>query len=247
LLLLGFVLLGGDPTQILMLLGDGGGASPAPSAPPSAAEDEAAEFVHVVLGNTEDAWSQVFAASGQQYPAPTLVLYRDAVQSACGFSSAATGPFYCPGDRQVYIDLGFVDELRRLGAPGDFAFAYVIAHEVGHHVQRITGIEQQVRQAQSQASEREANALSVRMELQADCYAGIWARFADERSNMLEAGDLEEGLQAAAAVGDDRLQRQAGHAVQPETFTHGSSAQRADWFRRGYAEGSVAACDTFRR
>lgn len=247
LLILVVLLLGGDPSQILMLMADGGGV-PSPgggaSAPPSAADDEAADFVRVVLGSTEDSWGEIFAAAGQNYPPPTLVLYRDAVQSACGFNSAATGPFYCPGDRQIYIDLSFIDELRRLGAPGDFAFAYVVAHEVGHHIQRITGIEPQVREAQRATSEAEANRLSVLMELQADCYAGIWARHAD-RAGLLETGDIDEGLAAAAAVGDDRLQRQAGRAVQPESFTHGTSAQRMEWFSRGLRDASVAGCDTF--
>jgi predicted metalloprotease len=247
LLILIVLLLGGDPTQILMLMAEGGATSPAggtPSSPPSAAENEAADFVGVVLGSTEDAWGQIFTAAGQSYPPPTLVLYRDAVQSACGFNSAATGPFYCPGDRQIYIDLGFIDELRRLGAPGDFAFAYVVAHEVGHHIQRVTGIEPEVREAQRAAGQAESNRLSVLMELQADCYAGIWANHAD-RAGLLETGDIDEGLAAAAAVGDDRLQRQAGRAVQPESFTHGTSAQRMEWFSRGLREASVAACDTF--
>ncbi len=249
LLIVVVLLMGGDPTQILMLLADGG-AQPADAgraaAPPTAADNEAADFVSVVLGTTEDAWGQVFSSAGQTYPPPTLVLYRDAVQSACGFNSAATGPFYCPGDQQIYIDLGFIDELRRLGAPGDFAFAYVIAHEVGHHIQRITGIEPQVRDAQRSVGELESNRLSVLMELQADCYAGLWANHA-ERAGLLETGDIDEGLAAAAAVGDDRLQRQAGRAVQPESFTHGTSAQRMEWFTRGLRDASVARCDTFGR
>ena len=208
-------------------------------------DDEAADFASVILASTEDVWSTIFQNAGYQYREPTLVLYDDAVQSACGFNSAATGPFYCPGDQQLYLDLSFLRELQRLGAPGDFAFAYVIAHEVGHHIQTITGLEQQVRQQMARSGEAQRNQLSVRMELQADCYAGVWAHYADRQAGMLEAGDLEEGLRAAAAIGDDRLQRQAGRRVQPETFTHGSSEQRVRWFRTGYQTGDEDACDTF--
>ena len=198
-----------------------------------------------MLSSTEDIWDQLFAASGSDYPEPQLVLFTYAVQSACGLSSSATGPFYCPGDRQIYLDLGFLNELQQLGAPGDFAFAYVIAHEVGHHVQTVTGLSSQVRQLQSRSSEADANRLSVLQELQADCYAGLWARRANEREQWLEEGDVEEGLRAAAAIGDDRLQRMAGRAVQPDAFTHGSSEQRVQWFRTGFETGSVEACDTF--
>ncbi len=240
------VLLGGDPTELLTLLSGEMGTNSAP-APPStgAADDEVGEFVAHVLGDTEVAWGAVFAGSGERYPAPTLVLYNDAVQSACGFSNAATGPFYCPGDQKVYLDLSFLRELQRLGAPGDFAFAYVIAHEVGHHVQRITGVEPEVRRLQQQVSQADANRLSVLMELQADCYAGIWANSAQRQRDLLEPGDLQEGLAAAAAVGDDRLQRAAGRTVQPESFTHGTSEQRQRWFSTGFDAGSVASCDTF--
>ena len=237
---------GGDPAQLIELLG-GGRTTEAPyaEAPPSAGQDESAEFVSVMLASTEDVWDQMFAASGSDYPEPQLVLFTDAVQSACGLSSSATGPFYCPGDQQIYLDLGFLNELQQLGAPGDFAFAYVIAHEVGHHVQTVTGLSSQVRQLQSRSSEADANQLSVLQELQADCYAGLWARRANEREQWLEEGDLEEGLRAAAAIGDDRLQRMAGQAVQPDAFTHGSSDQRVQWFRTGFETGSVEACDTF--
>ena len=237
---------GGDPAQLIDLLG-GGGTTEAPYAesPPPAGQDESAEFVSVMLASTEDIWDQLFAASGSDYPEPQLVLFTDAVQSACGLSSSATGPFYCPGDRQIYLDLGFLNELQQLGAPGDFAFAYVIAHEVGHHVQTVTGLSSQVRQLQSRSSEADANRLSVLQELQADCYAGLWARRANEREQWLEEGDVEEGLRAAAAIGDDRLQRMAGRAVQPDAFTHGSSEQRVQWFRTGFETGSVEACDTF--
>lgn len=243
-------LMGADPAQLLSLLtsGDGtpGGASgPADTAPRSAAEEEVADFVSVVLASTEDAWAELFRASGSQYRPATLVLYTDSVRSACGFGSAASGPFYCPGDEKVYLDLGFLAELRQLGAPGDFAFAYVIAHEVGHHVQNITGIEPQVRQQQQSASREQANALSVLMELQADCFSGLWAHHADRTDVVLEEGDVQEGLAAAAAVGDDRLQRSAGREVHPETFTHGTSAQRSSWFRTGLTRGDIGACDTF--
>jgi predicted metalloprotease len=243
-------LMGADPTQLLnMLVNEGGGpagaAGPSESTPRSAAEEEAAHFVSVVLASTEDAWTRLFRASGSEYRPATLVLYTDSVRSACGFGSAASGPFYCPGDEKIYLDLGFLSELRRLGAPGDFAFAYVIAHEVGHHVQKITGIEPRVRQRQQSASRNEANELSVLMELQADCFSGLWAHHADRAEAILEEGDVQEGLAAAAAIGDDRLQRSAGGEVHPETFTHGTSQQRSSWFRTGLTRGNVDACDTF--
>lgn len=212
---------------------------------PTAAEDEAAEMSKVVLATTEDTWAALFREAGSRYQPPTLVLFSGSTPTACGAGSAATGPFYCPADQKLYIDLSFVSQLRRMGADGDFALAYVIAHEVGHHVQTITGISARVRQAQQRAGQAQQNALQVRMELQADCYAGIWAHYARRDTNLLERGDLEEGLRAAAAVGDDTLQRNAGRRVQPETFTHGSSQQRVSWFRRGVQSGSVAACDTF--
>lgn len=233
-----------DPSALSELTTGGEAEPSATTTPPG--EDPATDLVYVTLASTEDVWSQLFAAEDARYPAPRLVLYDDAVESACGFNTAATGPFYCPGDQQVYLDLGFFREMeRRLGAGGDFAQAYVIAHEVGHHVQRVTGTEAEVRRLQRGAREREANALSVRLELQADCFAGVWAHHADARQRLLEAGDVEEGLNAAAAIGDDRLQRMAGQRVVPDAFTHGSSAQRVEWFRRGLAAGRPDACDTF--
>jgi predicted metalloprotease len=204
------------------------------------------EFVAVVLADTEAAWTQIFAQQGRTYEKPTLVLFRDAVQSACGTASTAAGPFYCPGDRKVYLDLSFYDELKnRFGAPGDFAQAYVVAHEVGHHVQTLLGISDRVEQARQRGGERGANALSVRLELQADCFAGIWAHNADQSRQLLEAGDIDEGLNAASAIGDDRLQRQAQGYVNPDSFTHGTSEQRVRWFKTGFQSGDLKACDTF--
>ena len=212
----------------------------------SAEEAHLREFVATVLADTEDAWGAIFSAAGRTYEQPSLVLFSGAVQSACGFAQAAVGPFYCPGDRQVYIDLSFYQDLqRRFGAPGDFAQAYVVAHEVGHHVQTLLGISERNMAARQRASEAEANALSVRQELQADCFAGIWAHNADRSRQLLEAGDIEEGLNAAAAIGDDRLQKQSRGYVSPESFTHGSSEQRVRWFKRGLESGSVESCDTF--
>lgn len=241
------LLLGENPLDLLAQLG--GGAAPtggaAQTRPPSSESDAAADFTSVVLASTEDVWGQIFQESGQRYPQPQLVMFEDGVQSACGFSSSSTGPFYCPRDQQVYLDLGFLNELKRLGATGDFAFAYVIAHEVGHHIQTITGVSDQVRQLQSRASKVQANQLSVLQELQADCYAGLWARRANDMNNILERGDVEEGLRAAASIGDDRLQRMSGRSVQREAFTHGSSEQRVQWFRTGLERGSIQACDTF--
>lgn len=216
-------------------------------APRSAAEDELAEFVSVVLADTEETWHGLFAKEGASYSEPKLVLFTGAVESACGYAQAAVGPFYCPGDRKIYIDLGFYDELRtRFRAPGDFAQAYVVAHEVGHHIQTLLGISQKVHEMRRQLSKTEGNALSVRLELQADCLAGIWAHHADRARGLLEAGDLEEGLKAASAIGDDTMQRQAGRAVTPDSFTHGSSEQRVRWFKHGLASGALAQCDTFK-
>ena len=207
--------------------------------------DEGRAFVATVLADTEDTWSEIFAATGEDYPEPTLTLFSDSVSSACGFASAATGPFYCPNDRNVYIDLGFFAELQqRFGAPGDFAQAYVIAHEVGHHVQNVLGILPDVHRQQRQLGEAEANALSVKTELQADCFAGVWANHTQQQG-LLEAGDVEEALTAAAAVGDDTLQREGQGYVVPDSFTHGTSEQRATWFRRGFDEGDIKRCDTF--
>lgn len=213
-------------------------------APPS---DELGKFASVVLADTEETWDGVFAKAGARYEKPRLVLFTGAVQSACGMSSAAVGPFYCPGDHKVYLDLSFFDELsRRFGAPGDFAQAYVIAHEVGHHVQNLLGISDKVSAAQERAgSEAQANAYSVRLELQADCLAGVWANHAHRERQLLEPGDVEEGLRAAAAIGDDRLQKMATGRVSPDSFTHGSSAQRVEWLRRGLESGNPDVCETF--
>lgn len=207
-------------------------------------EEELKDFMLFVLNDSQATWTRLLPGQGTSYREAKLVLFRDAVDSACGFAESATGPFYCPGDEKVYLDLGFFGELhRRFGAPGDFAQAYVIAHEIGHHVQNVLGIERQVRQLQ-QEREEVANELSVRMELQADCFAGVWGSFA-AKSGHLETGDVEEGLNAAAAIGDDRIQRMSGRGVSPESFTHGSSEQRVAWFRRGLESGNPAVCDTF--
>jgi hypothetical protein len=208
--------------------------------------DVGKDFVARVLGSTERVWTQKFQEMGRQYQKPTLVLFSGYVQSACGMAQSAMGPFYCPGDNKVYIDLSFYQDMKnKLGAPGDFAQAYVIAHEVGHHIQNLLGIAAKVTQARQQASEAEANSLSVRMELQADCLAGVWAKSANDTNNILEQGDIEEGLNAAAAIGDDRLQRRSQGYVVPESFTHGSSEQRVRWFKRGLEAGDMKSCDTF--
>ena len=210
------------------------------------ADDQMAQFVATVLGYTEDTWGALFEQMGRTYRAPTLVLFSGQVASGCGFAQAAVGPFYCPADERVYIDLSFYRELRaRFGAPGDFAQAYVIAHEVGHHVQHLLGIAQEVQSVRQQVGESESNVLSVMLELQADCLAGIWAHHTERAEQILEQGDIEEGLNAAAAIGDDRLQRQAQGYVVPDAFTHGSSAQRVRWFREGLESGELQACDTF--
>jgi predicted metalloprotease len=219
---------------------------PAGQYQPTAADQEAFEFSSVVLAETEKVWTDIFAEQGQQYPAPVMQIYTGQTRTACGLGSSAAGPFYCPGDQKVYLDTSFFNELRtRFGAPGDFAAAYVIAHEVGHHVQTITGVAEQVRQAQSGASQAEANQIQVMMELQADCYAGLWAKRADYKSGLLDEGDIEEGLAAAAAIGDDTLQRNAGRRVSKESFTHGSSEQRQRWFTQGFRTGDAGSCDTF--
>ena len=190
----------------------------------------------------------MFSSTGQQYPPPKLVLFSDGIESACGMNSSATGPFYCPGDQKVYLDLSFLNELRRLGVSGDFAVAYVIAHEIGHHIQNLLGTERKLRQYRGQANGQEqVNALSVLMELQADCYAGVWANHADSQRHILEQGDVEEGLNAAAAIGDDRMQKMAGRRVNPDGFTHGSSQQRVQWFRTGMQSGDLKTCDTFKQ
>ena len=210
------------------------------------ARDELADFVSVVLADTEDTWKVLFQEQGLRYQEPKLVLFRGAVSSACGFAQAAMGPFYCPADHKVYIDLSFYEDMKRqLGAPGDFAQAYVIAHEVGHHVQNLFGVSSKVQQLQQRMSEADGNKLSVRVELQADCYAGVWANRADKARQILEKGDIEEALNAASAIGDDRLQRQAGGYVTPDSFTHGTSKQRVRWFKTGLESGELPACDTF--
>ena len=210
-------------------------------------DDPGAKFVAKVLASTEDTWGKIFAASGQQYPAPKLVLFSGQTPTACGSGQAAAGPFYCPGDQKVYIDLSFYEEMKnRFHAPGDFAQAYVIAHEIGHHIQNLQGISDKVQQArQSARSEGEANAYSVRLELQADCYAGVWANHADGANRILEAGDVEEAMTAAAAIGDDALQKQAQGYVVPDSFTHGTSQQRQRWFNQGLNSGDIKKCDTF--
>lgn len=209
------------------------------------AGDEVADFVSVVLADTEDTWDKLFQTAGARYVPPKLVLYNNAIRSACGLNTSAVGPFYCPGDAKVYLDLSFLNDLKQLGAPGDFAFAYVIAHEVGHHVQNLLGTSQKVQQARMQTDKATANRLSVMQELQADCFAGVWAFYAHRDRQMLEPGDLEEGLAAAAAVGDDRLQKRTGRTVSPDSFTHGSAKQRAYWFSRGFESGDVRQCNTF--
>lgn len=244
------LLTGNSPDRILRLLTE---SSPSASeaAPPAGGpvsapgEDAEKKFVRVVLGDTEDAWSSIFAASGKRYELPTLVLFTDQTPTACGHGSAAVGPFYCPLDRKVYLDLGFFDELsRRFGAPGDFARAYVIAHEIGHHVQQELGIMDRFDALRSRAAGERANELSVRLELQADCFAGVWGN-RGARKGLLEPGDAEAGLRAAAAIGDDRLQRMTTGRVQPESWTHGSSQQRVEWLRRGLESGDPGACKTF--
>ena len=211
------------------------------------ADDQAAKFVSTVLADTEDVWTDIFKQSGGAYQKPTLVLFRGATRTACGTGQSAMGPFYCPGDRKVYIDLGFFDTLKRqLGAPGEFAQAYVVAHEVGHHVQDLLGISGKVDAMRSRLSETDSNALSVRVELQADCFAGVWAYHAQASRQILENGDIESAMNAAKKIGDDALQRSAGRAVVPDSFTHGTSAQRQRWFMNGIQSGSIKSCDTFK-
>ncbi|MCL1467001.1 neutral zinc metallopeptidase [Argonema galeatum] len=240
--------LGGDPSVVLQQGRDRSDRpySQSPQTQPTAANDRMADFVSVVLADTEDTWNSLFQQMGKTYSEPTLVLYSDTVESACGYARSAVGPFYCPGDRKLYIDLSFYRDLKyKFNAPGDFAQAYVIAHEVGHHVQNLMGITRQVQTLQRQATRIEANQLSVRQELQADCFAGIWANHANRSRQILEEGDIEEALNAASSIGDDRLQSQAKGYVVPETFTHGSSAQRVRWFKQGIQTGNPAKCNTF--
>lgn len=236
------LLFGVDPSQLLALLGDGGGAASVQTSGEVPPQDEAGEFVSVILADTEDTWNSLFREAGATYREPELVLYSGTVQSACGISGAATGPFYCPNDQRVYLDLSFFRQLQRLGASGDFAVAYVIAHEIGHHVQNLEGTLGEIQRLRQRLPPAEANQLSVRTELQADCYAGVWAHHAEAERDRLEAGDVREGIDAAAAVGDDNLQ---GPAASPDSFTHGTSAQRVEWFQQGFQSGSVDACDTF--
>lgn len=244
---------GFDPS---VLMGGGGGGLPipgsqmtersAPPAPGAAQNDEMRQFIAKVLGSTERTWNEIFQRNGREYAEPKLVLFSGQVQSACGFAQAASGPFYCGLDQKVYIDLSFYRELReRFKAPGDFAQAYVIAHEIGHHVQNQLGIMQKVQSLQQRSGQEEANALSVRLELQADCFAGVWAHTAHRDRRILDEGDIEEGLNAAAQIGDDRIQMRTRGYVVPEGFTHGSAAQRQRWFRRGLESGDMRQCDTF--
>jgi predicted metalloprotease len=241
-----------NPLTVLGLMGGGGGGAPsapqvqqAPAQRPPA-NDKATAFVSTVLASTEDVWSAQFRAAGSNYQAPGLVVFRGVTGTACGRGQSAMGPFYCPADRKVYIDLGFFDTLgRRLGAPGDFAQAYVVSHEVGHHVQKLLGISDKVDAMRGRVSEAQMNALSVRLELQADCLAGVWAYHSQKAKAWLEPGDIEEGLNAASKIGDDTLQRQSQGMVVPESFTHGSSAQRTHWFKQGLSSGDMASCNTF--
>jgi predicted metalloprotease len=243
--------LGINPMTVLSMLSGGGGmpaieqSAPAAHKPP--ADDQMARFVSKVLASTEDTWNEVFRANGRQYKEPKLVLFTGVTPTACGTGQSAMGPFYCPGDQKVYIDLAFYRELKeRFKAPGEFAQAYVIAHEVGHHVQNLLGIADKVHAAQQRASKAEANALSVRMELQADCLAGVWGKRTDTMKGVLEPGDLEAALTAASAIGDDRLQQQTQGRIVPESFTHGSSAQRMRWFKVGFETGDMNQCNTFK-
>ncbi len=246
--LVGGWVFGVNPLTILSLLSGGGGGEQVQQAPAQRppADDRMAKFVSTVLADTEDVWKDVFAKDGKTYSEPHLVLFRGATPTACGTGQSAMGPFYCPGDQKVYIDLAFYEVLRsRMGAPGDFAQAYVIAHEVGHHVQNLLGISEKMDQMRSRVSQQEYNALSVRLELQADCLAGVWANHAQNARQILENGDVEEAMNAAAKIGDDALQRAGGGAVVPESFTHGTSAQRQRWFNTGLQGGTVKGCDTF--
>ncbi|MDB0573552.1 zinc metallopeptidase [Ralstonia solanacearum] len=247
------LLMGKNPLEILGMVMQVSQNAPVQSTPHSAARptgetdnDRSKSMVTHVLGDTEDTWSQLFKQAGRAYQPPKLVLFRQGIRSGCGDATSAVGPFYCPADTRVYLDLGFFDELlRRFGAPGDFAAAYVVAHEVGHHVQNLLGVSEKVSRAQAGQSPRAANALSVKLELQADCLAGVWGHYAQQRG-LLERGDLEQALTAAHAIGDDTLQRNAGRSVAPDAFTHGTSEQRMHWFRQGFDGGDIRQCDTFR-
>ncbi|MFZ9311386.1 MAG: neutral zinc metallopeptidase [Arenimonas sp.] len=248
--ILGLVM-GKNPMEMLGLVAQmESSAPPAANAPadPNAPVTEEQQFSKVVLASTEDVWGRIFAASNQQYPPPTMVLFSGSVQSACGGATSAVGPFYCPGDRKVYLDTGFFDEMTaKLGGGGDFAQAYVIAHEVGHHIQTLTGVSDQVNQVRAKGGNVEGDGgLLVRQELQADCYAGLWAHYAQKEKQWMEPGDLEEAIKTAQAIGDDTLQRQSRGTVMPDSFSHGSSEQRMRWFRQGFDSGDIAQCDTFK-
>ncbi len=246
--LIGWGVFGINPLTTIGLLSGGGGAPQVQQGPAQRPpqDDRQAAFVSTVLASTEDVWTQIFRQGGAQYQVPKLVLFRGATPTACGTGQSAMGPFYCPGDRKVYLDMDFFDTMsRQLGAPGEFARAYVIAHEVGHHVQTLLGATGKVDAMRGRVSQREQNALSVRLELQADCYAGIWARYSQQAKNWLDQSDIESAINAAQQIGDDTLQRQQTGTVRPDAFTHGSSAQRVRWFSQGMKQGSVQACDTF--
>jgi hypothetical protein len=242
------MLLGGDPREVLQIMETQQPATEQVSDyQPTAHEQELTEFVSVVLADTEDVWHKLFESSGLTYREPKLVLFNGAAESACGFAQSATGPFYCPGDEKVYIDLNFLEVLQqKLGAQGDFAIAYIVAHEVGHHVQKLLGVLDKVHSLRGQVSEKEYNAQNVKLELQADFYAGIWAYHAQKMKNILEAGDIEEAMNAAQAVGDDRIQKQSQGYVVPDSFTHGTSQQRMSWFKKGFETGNVNNGDTFK-
>lgn len=239
------LLFGADPRQLLQQVPDDQPGQVQTSRPQNPQQEELKQFVGVVLGKTEDVWHDIFRQNGREYREPTLVLFTDQVRSACGITGSAVGPFYCPGDEKVYIDLSFYEELRqRFNAPGDFAQAYVVAHEVGHHVQKLLGISERVERLQQRSSEVDANQLSVRLELQADFFAGVFARYV-QNQGVLESGDIEEALRAASAVGDDQIQRRETGYVVPDSFTHGTSAQRLRWFKKGYDTGDIRQGDTF--
>ena len=236
----------GDTSAVNDVIPQGGGPQQEMSAEEKKLDDERASFVRVVLADTEDVWNQLYSQSGKQYVMPKLVLFRQSVQSACGMAGSATGPFYCPGDQQVYIDLSFFEDMQnKLNAPGDFAMAYVIAHEVGHHIQKLNGTSDKMNQLRHRLSEEEYNKYSVMLELQADFLAGVWAHHAQKTKSILEANDIEEALNAANAIGDDRLQKEAQGRVVPESFTHGTSAQRVYWFKKGFETGDVSQGNTF--
>jgi hypothetical protein len=240
------LLLGKNPVDLLQAVNQGQPAQEQTAQPNSPAEDEAASFVKVVLADNEDVWHKLFEEQGMQYQEPKLVLFRNAVESGCGNAESAMGPFYCPADQKMYIDLSFYDELKnRFSAPGDFAMAYVIAHENGHHIQNLLGITEKVDRMRGQLSEAEYNKLSVKLELQADFFAGVWAHHAQQMKNILDEGDIEEALNAANAIGDDKLQKQAQGYVVPDAFTHGTSAQRMRWFKKGFDTGDMNQGDTF--